>query len=81
MVASNIDVMFNDDPLGNQPTTITSAGPVSTQGGTVSTDGSTVAYTPPLNYFGPDSFPYTITDDDIYEHRPKHLGLDPSARK
>ncbi|NWK55282.1 cadherin domain-containing protein [Verrucomicrobiaceae bacterium N1E253] len=38
-----------------------------TQGtnGTVSTDGTTVTYTPDAEYFGDDSFTYTITDGEL----------------
>lgn len=63
MQAASINVLGNDDP-GNAPATITSAGPISTEGGIVSTDGNTVTYDPPADYFGPDSFPYTITDNN-----------------
>ena len=63
VVANNIDVMVNDIPIGNAPTTITAAGP-GIAGSNVSTDGSTITYDPAPNYFGNDTFPYTITDSD-----------------
>jgi hypothetical protein len=60
-----IDVLANDN-LGNEPTTIVSAGPTSTNGGTVTIveAGAAVTYQPFPDYNGPDSFVYTIEDAD-----------------
>lgn len=58
--ANVIDVLANDTDANGDVLTIT----VVTQGahGSVSTNGTTVSYTPNANYFGSDSFTYTIDD-------------------
>ena len=63
--ANVIDVLANDFDVDNQP--VSNAGLTVTavsQGahGGVSLVGGVVRYTPSLNYNGPDSFTYTITD-------------------
>ena len=58
-------LLANDtDSLGN-PITITSVGDTnhhSANGGTVTLNGNTVTYTPASNYFGQDSFTYTVSE-------------------
>ncbi|MCJ7824319.1 MAG: Ig-like domain-containing protein, partial [Anaerolineales bacterium] len=57
----DIDVLANDsDPVEGDPLSVDSV----TQGtnGSVTNNGSDVTYLPDLNYFGPDSFDYTVTD-------------------
>ena len=46
-----------------QTLTVTAVSATSTQGGTVSLSGGNITYTPPANYFGSDSFTYTVTDN------------------
>jgi hypothetical protein len=46
-----------------QDLTITEGNFNSTQGGSVSVANGNFVYTPPLNFFGDDTFTYTITDD------------------
>lgn len=55
-----IDVLVNDTDADGNTLTIT----VVTQGvnGSVVSNGNNVSYTPNANYFGPDSFTYTISD-------------------
>ncbi len=57
-----IPVLDNDSDLENDPLTVTD----STDGsnGSTTTDGTTVTYTPNADFFGSDSFTYTMTDDD-----------------
>ncbi|MBI2926141.1 MAG: VCBS repeat-containing protein [Verrucomicrobia bacterium] len=43
--------------------TLKSAATLSANGGTVSVSGQEVVYTPKANYFGDDSFSYTVEDD------------------
>ena len=65
VTASNIDVMANDVPLGNAPTTITAAGPGKLGSTvTIAPDGGSISYDPAPNDSGIDIFPYTITDAD-----------------
>ncbi len=56
-----IDVLLNDLP-GDLPTTITATS--NGAHGTVQNNGSDVTYTPVSNYFGTDTFTYTITDSN-----------------
>ena len=63
--ANSIDVLANDFDVDNQPVsnvglTVTAVGAAS-HGNTAFTSSS-VTYTPAANYYGPDSFTYTITD-------------------
>ena len=46
-----------------QTLTVTGVSPTSAQGGTVTLVAGTITYTPAANYFGPDSFTYTVTDN------------------
>ncbi len=62
-----IDVLGNDIPTAGGTLTITKLNgqdvalqPIATTHGTVTTDGTDVTYTPADNYFGNDSFTYTI---------------------
>ncbi|MDH3632000.1 MAG: retention module-containing protein, partial [Gammaproteobacteria bacterium] len=62
----DVDVVANDTDLDGtiDPTTVViTTGPTN---GTVSVNATTgvVTYTPNANYFGPDSFSYTVEDDD-----------------
>jgi VCBS repeat-containing protein len=57
----DIDVLANDsDPVEGDPLTVSAV----TQGtnGTLTNNGSDVTYSPNLNYFGNDTFTYTVTD-------------------
>jgi len=58
--ANVIDVLANDTDANGDTLTITAV----TQGahGSVANNGTTVSYTPDANYFGSDSFTYTIDD-------------------
>lgn len=58
--ANSIAVLTNDSDANGDPLTITAV----TQGahGSVAINGSSVDYTPDANYFGSDSFTYTISD-------------------
>jgi cadherin-like protein/Big-like domain-containing protein len=65
-----LDVLANDSSLPDapEPLTVTSAGDL-THGPfhgtvTVALDGSSVTYKPTAGYYGADSFPYTISDND-----------------
>jgi hypothetical protein len=49
------------DPDGD-PLTVSSVQAASTNGGSVAFAGNTVTYTPATNYFGFDSFSYTVSD-------------------
>ncbi|MBN1861538.1 MAG: cadherin-like domain-containing protein, partial [Candidatus Thermoplasmatota archaeon] len=57
---TQLSVLANDNDPESHTLTIISV--TTSQHGTTSTDGSTVTYTPDLNYHGPDSFGYTISD-------------------
>jgi VCBS repeat-containing protein len=60
------DLTGNDSagPLeGTQTLTVTLVNSPTTQGGTVSLNAGNITYTPPPDYFGADSFTYTITDN------------------
>ena len=61
-----LQVVANDTDLNSDPLTFVVAGfPKATaQGGTIDcSDGVICIYTPPSDYYGPDSFTYTIQDD------------------
>ena len=61
-VAAVVPVLANDhDPDGGL---VTVTAVTQAAHGTVTTNGTTVTYTPAPNYFGTDSFVYTITDDE-----------------
>ena len=60
-VQATLDVRVNDSDPDGHPLTITSASPTA-QHGTVSCTAANCTYTPALNYFGPDSFTYAISD-------------------
>jgi len=66
-VINTADLVANDlaGPANEntQTLTVTAVDAVSTSGGTVSLVGSKVTYTPPADFFGTDSFTYTVTDD------------------
>jgi spore germination protein YaaH len=47
----------------SQALTITAVSNSSTQGGSVSLSGSTIIYTPAPNFFGTDTFTYTVSDN------------------
>lgn len=46
-----------------QTLTVTSVDSMSQNGATVSLSGGTITYSPPADFFGTDTFTYTITDD------------------
>ena len=63
-VPYNGNVMGNDDE-GDAPASVTGFDSGSIQGGSISMNGNgAFTYTPPGGYDGPDSFGYTITDDN-----------------
>jgi VCBS repeat-containing protein len=58
----SIDVLANDRGLGDPPISITS---ISTPShGAASIEGNLIIYNPMLNFFGVDTFTYTISDSD-----------------
>ena len=58
-----LDVLANDtDPEGDALTIIAVGTP---QHGTATTDGTTVSYTPAPDYYGLDTFTYTISDGTV----------------
>ena len=57
---NQIDVLANDDDVDLDVLTIVSVDDPSH--GTTTTDGSFIYYTPDVNYFGTDTFTYTISD-------------------
>ncbi|MDH3631818.1 MAG: tandem-95 repeat protein, partial [Gammaproteobacteria bacterium] len=73
----DVDVVANDTDLDGtiDPTTVViTSGP---SNGTVSVNATTgvVTYTPNANYFGPDSFSYTVEDDDGQVSNPAAVNL------
>ena len=59
--ANVIDVLANDTDANGDPLIVSAV----TQGahGSVTNNGNSVSYTPDANYFGPDSFTYTVSDN------------------
>ncbi|TPW18257.1 MAG: hemagglutinin/hemolysin-like protein, partial [bacterium] len=57
-----VAVLANDYDLDGETLTVTAAGPLSVQGGTVTILGAQVRYDPPANFYGTDSFLYSVTD-------------------
>jgi hypothetical protein len=55
-----IDVLVNDTDSNGDTLTVDTVG--TPANGSVSTDGTTVTYTPILNFYGTDSFTYTVSD-------------------
>ena len=58
-------LLANDSDSAGNPITITSVGDLSghsAHGGTVSFNGNIISYTPAADYFGADSFTYTVSD-------------------
>ncbi|MCB9676457.1 MAG: tandem-95 repeat protein [Alphaproteobacteria bacterium] len=61
--AAALDVLANDDTAGEPGETLTIASVTAgDQGGTVTTDGSVVTYQPAADFFGTETFTYTIED-------------------
>ena len=62
-----LDLLSNDSPgpanESSQKLTVTAVTSPSAQGGTVRMDGTNVVYLPATNFFGTDSFTYTVTDN------------------
>ncbi|HLX60581.1 MAG TPA: Ig-like domain-containing protein [Planctomycetota bacterium] len=60
-------LLLNDAPgpdnESSQTLTVTAVSATSTQGGTVVLNGAIVSYTPPLHFYGADTFIYTATDN------------------
>ena len=61
--ANTIDVLFNDNDA-DAGQTVTVSGVTQGTNGTVAIVGTSVSYTPNPNFFGGDSFTYTIADGD-----------------
>jgi len=57
-----LPVLINDDDIENDPIHITSVSPATH--GITSHNGQTITYSPTPGYSGPDSFTYTIADDN-----------------
>ncbi|WP_247406053.1 cadherin-like domain-containing protein [Bradyrhizobium sp. 76] len=58
-------LLANDTDSAGNPITVTSVGDLfgqSAHGGTVTLNGNIITYTPATDYFGSDSFAYTISD-------------------
>lgn len=58
-------LLANDSDSAGNPITVTSVGDLSghsAHGGTVTLNGNIITYTPATDYFGADSFTYTISD-------------------
>lgn len=58
-------LLANDTDSAGNPITVTSVGDLtghSAHGGTVALNGNVITYTPATDYFGADSFTYTISD-------------------
>ncbi len=60
--AVTIDVVGNDTDRDGDSITITATSPPSNGVITVSPDGKSITYTPFANYFGTETFSYTVTD-------------------
>jgi len=61
-----ISVLANDsDPDIGDTLSVSSVSNPSAMGGTVTTNGQTVTYTPALNFSGPDSFTYQVSDGSV----------------
>ena len=60
--ATVVDVLANDSYWPDTGETLTVAAVTQSAHGTVSLDAGIVRYTPAANYFGPDSFTYTLSD-------------------
>jgi hypothetical protein len=56
----NIDVLFNDNDVDNDPLSV--SGVTNGTFGAVTNNSSDVTYTPNVGYSGPDSFSYTASD-------------------
>ncbi|MBW7886379.1 MAG: tandem-95 repeat protein, partial [Caldilineaceae bacterium] len=59
-VENSLAVLANDLDVDGDALAITAAGPASH--GVVTFDGNVARYTPAPNYYGPDSFSYTVSD-------------------
>jgi hypothetical protein len=60
-----INVVANDTDVAGDPLIVTGVVSSSANGGTIVINGdNTVTYTPALNFFGTDTFTYTINDGD-----------------
>ncbi|TBR23423.1 tandem-95 repeat protein, partial [bacterium] len=57
-----VSVLENDYDLDGDTLTLTSAGPLSAHDGTVAIAGDAIRYIPAADFFGTDSFTYTVTD-------------------
>jgi Bacterial Ig domain len=55
-------LLTNDFDPDADSLSVSSVTPASTRGGTVGLTAGTVTYTPPTNFFGTDSFQYTLAD-------------------
>ena len=57
-----IDVLLNDTDVDNNALTVFSIDTISSQGGSIINNGVNVAYTPPANFNGIDTFTYIASD-------------------
>lgn len=60
--AINIAVLANDTDVESSALTVTSASQPSHGATSISPDGTTIAYTPAPNFFGTDTFVYSVSD-------------------
>ncbi|GIW99400.1 MAG: hypothetical protein KatS3mg111_2733 [Pirellulaceae bacterium] len=56
------DLAGPPDEQGTQTLSVTGVSAVSSSGATVALTGTTISYTPPADYFGTDTFTYTLSD-------------------
>jgi hypothetical protein len=70
-------LLANDSDVDDTTLTIASVSASSTQGGQVSLIGTTVVYTPAANFFGSDSFTYTVSDGEATDEGTVTVSVSP----